>query len=218
MRADDADRSATPPPHSGLPEKSFLGPEFLTWLFFHLEEENWELEAKDAFPDPQTQPQDGIVSFAMGRKTVLQTLDATGSKVSLSGPELDKRGELLQAIHQGALFETLELQMAISNRVYQYTLRGQDGGISQVKFPDMYTESSDDIGADGATGGSRKRQLPAEDLLALRMICLDELESVIDLLFTRFLTRRLAQAWQKQDLFSMRRRVAKGLAASVKTD
>lgn len=215
MHVDDRDQSAPPPPSSDIPEKGFLGPEFLTWLFFHLEENAWELEAKDAFADPQSIPPDGVVSFSMGKKTTLQTLDTTGAKVSLSGPELAFRGELLQAIQHGALFDSLELQMSIASRVYQFTLRGSDGGLSQVRFPDLHTDEGDDPGVDSQ--GKRRKQIPIDDQIALRSICLDELENVIDLLFQRFLTRRLAQAWQQEDLFSMRRRVAKGLASNVQS-
>ena len=43
------------------------------------------------------------------------------------------------------------------------------------------------------------------------MQCLTELESVLDALFARFVTRRLARAWSNEDLSRMRKHVAQGL-------
>ena len=205
MRADDQDRSAPPPPSTPGADKAFLGPEFLTWLFFELEAEGWELDVPEAFADESAT--DPTVVFAMGNRTTLTTLDATGAKVTLSGPDIDAAGEVLHAVRRGALFEALELQMSVSGRVYRFTLRGLDGGLSGVVFPDLLSDEADD--------GASRAKIHFDDLLSLRMMCLDEIEAIIDALYRRFITRRLARAWHVEDLSKLRAHVLAGLKARV---
>lgn len=199
MRADDQDKSAPPPGAGTRPvDKAFLGPEFLTWLYFFLEEEGFEVEV-DGEP----------VRFAIGKRAVLKTLDASGSRVALSGPELDDSGELLYALRRGALIEGLALQMALGERVYDFTLTGSDGGIS-LKVPDLFSKDEppdEESGAEEAPK-PRARRPDVADVLDLRMLVLDDLERVLDDLFRRFITRRLARAWHSEDLKTIRSTVA----------
>lgn len=200
MRADDQDKSAPPPGAGARPvDKAFLGPEFLTWLYFFLEEESFEVEV-DGEP----------VRFAIGKRAVLKTFDASGARVAISGPDLDDSGELLHAVRRGALIEGLSLQMALGERVYEFTLTGADGGIS-LKVPDLFSkdEPPDESGdPDDAAPKPRARRADAADVLDLRMMVLDDLERVLDDLFRRFVTRRLARAWHSEDLKTIRSTVA----------
>lgn len=202
MRADDQDKSAPPPGAGTRPvDKAFLGPEFLTWLYFFLEEEAFEVEIEG-----------DTVRFAIGKRAVLKTLDASGSRVALSGPELDDSGELLYAVRRGALIEALSLQMATGERVYELVLTGSDGGVS-LKVPDLFSKDEppdEDAGADGedAAPKRRARRPDAADVLDLRMMVLDDVERVLDDLFRRFVTRRLARAWHSEDLKTIRSTVA----------
>jgi len=217
MRGDDQDKSA-PAPSSPAADKIFLGAEFLTWLFFHLEDEGWATVLKDAFPDRETAPPGDEVRFAMGTRTALKTIDKSGIRVNLAGPQLDDSGELLQAVRHGALIDSMDLQMAIGDRVYGLTLKAGDGGLSSVKFPDLFTEPDENFDADDEDEGDgrpRRRGPSLDDVLALRMSCLDEVENVIDALFSRFVTRRVARAWQSEEMKSMRKKVAAGLAARL---
>lgn len=193
MRADDQDKSAPPPKAGARPaDKLFLGPEFLTWLYFFLEEVGFELDVGD-----------DLVRFAIGRRTVLTHLDAQGARVALTGPDLDDAGELFTAVRRGAFIDLLSLQLLISERVYEVSFRA-DGGFS-VKVPDLTSDGED----------GHKRRLDAADLLDLRMMVLDDVERVMDDLFRRFVTRRLARAWHTEDLKSMRRAVADRLQRMV---
>lgn len=198
MRADDQDKSAPIPGAGTNPaDKVFLGPEFLTWLYFFLEDVGFEVVVEGE-----------TVRFAMGKRAMLKVLDASGSRVSVSGPDLDDSGELLHAVRRGALIEVLTLQMALGERVYDLALSGMDGGIT-LKVPNLFTkddpESDDD---DQPDAQPRSRRADAGDVLDLRMMCLDEVEGVLDDLFRRFVTRRLARAWHSEDLGTMRSTVA----------
>lgn len=216
MRADDQDKSAPAPAAARkLADKLFLGPEFVTWLYFTLLEEGMEISLPTAFP-AGTEEEEAQVQFQVGKRAQLRSIDATGAKVSLSGPGLDDNGEILQAIRRGALLEILSLEVSIQSRVYAFTLKADDGGLVAVKLPDLFSEPDEDEGAlpvDPLEKKKAKRRpkLPLEDVLALRMQCLSELELVLDALFERFVTRRVARAWRSEDVAGIRKRVAAGL-------
>ena len=219
MRADDQDKSA-PPPESvrRLNDKLFLGPEFVTWLYFTLLDEGFEIELPGAFPEGVQPPEGNIVRFAIGKRTTLKTADPSGAKVTLAGPGLDDNGEILQAIRRGALVDTLTLELACDSRVYTFTLNAADGGHSGVKLPELFSEEEDDdpTGILGPPKAKKSRpKLPFDAVLTLRMQCLDELERILDALFERFVTRRLARAWVSEDVRSIRRRVSTGLKARI---
>jgi hypothetical protein len=138
--------------------------------------------------------------------------------------EVDERiaanGEILQAIRRGALLDTFSLDMSLGQRVYSFSLRADDGGVVSVKLPDLFSEPEDEGAGeirDPLAPPTKKRRpkLPLEDILALRMQCLDELEAVIDALFARFVTRRLARAWHTEDVAGIRKAVARGLKARL---
>lgn len=217
MRADDKDESAPPPPPPIGADKTFLGNEFVTWLYFFLAHEGFSVALDDAFPDKRAKPEGGIVQFQIGKRATLKALDATGARVSLSGPDLDDSGELLQAVRRGAYLESLEIVCAAGERVYSFTLRAPDGSISSVKLPDLFTPIDDEGASDGDEGAGRARapRRSFEDVLALRMDCLDEIEHIVDALFRRFVTRRIARAWMNEDVVALKRKVAAGLAARL---
>jgi hypothetical protein len=215
MRADDQDKSAPAPPAvRRLLEKQFLGPEALTWIYFSLLEEGLELSLAEAFPK-DTSDDEAVVRFQIGKRMALKAVDASGARVSLSGPGLDDSGEVLQAIRRGALVDVLSLDVQVQSRTYSVVMRGEDGALS-VKLPDLFSEPED---AQAATVDDplapkkpkRRPQLPLEEILALRMQCADEIERVLDALFHKFLVRRLARAWQNDDVQRMRKHIAGGL-------
>lgn len=220
MRADDQDKSAAAPEAvRKIADKLFLGPEFVTWLYFTLLEEEMVIDLSDALPGGDEG--DAEVQFAIGKKAVLKTIDAGGARVTLAGAGLDDNGEILQAIRRGAYVDVLSLDMSMGHRVYSFTLNASDGGLTGVKLPDLFSEPEDqDAGVvDPLAPVKKKRRpkLPLEDILALRMQCLDELESVLNALFARFVTRRLARAWHTEDVAGIRKAVAKGLKARLVT-
>jgi hypothetical protein len=227
MRPDDQDKSAPPPPVAEkvrrIADKQFMGAEFLTWLYFTIIEEGGAIDFGEALPEAMRPPPDDEgkceVLFAIGKKAILKAVDSGGARVTLAGAGLDDNGEILQAIRRGALLDTFSLDMSLGHRVYAFTLRADDGGLVGVKLPDLFSEPEDEGAAihDPLKPPTKKRRpkLPLEDILALRMQCLDEVEAVVDALFTRFVTRRLALAWQSEDVAVIRKTVARGLKARL---
>lgn len=224
MRPDDQDKSAPAPEKvRRIADKLFLGTEFLTWLYFTIVEEGGSLDLGDALPEAVRPPKDedgkSLVLFAIGKKAVLKTVDAGGARVALSGAGLDDNGEILQAVRRGALIDTMSLDMSLGHRVYSFSLRADDGGVWGIKLPDLFSEPEDqDAGVHDPLAPPKKKRrpkLPLEDILALRMQCLDELEAVVDALFARFITRRVARAWHTEDVATIRKTVSKGLKARL---
>ncbi len=225
MRPDDQDKSAPAPERvRKIADKLFLGTEFLTWLYFSILEEGGSFDLGDALPEEMRPPPDddgkSIVQLVVGKKAILKTVDAGGARVTLAGSGLDDNGEILQAIRRGALVDTLALDMSLGHRVYSFTLRADDGGITGIKLPDLFSEPEDEGAAElrdplGPPQKKRRPKLPLEDILALRMQCLDELEAIVDALFARFVTRRLAKAWHTEDVAGIRKTVAQGLKARL---
>ena len=181
-------------------EKLFLGPEFTTWLYFHILEQEFEVSVPEAFPDKSMQPPGGVVQFAIGPRVALSTLDGSGSRTTLAGPNLDDSGELYQAVRGGAQIDSLRLHIQVHERVYEATLFA-DGSLGSVKLPADVPKGAD-----------------LEDALAVRSACLDEVERVIDACFHRFLTRRLAKAWADEDLREVKVRVKEALTKRLKDE
>ena len=226
MRPDDQDKSA-PAPEAvrRVADKLFLGTEFITWLYFTIVEEGGSIDLGDALPEAMRPPPDDdgkcMVLMAIGKRAVLKTVDTGGARVTLAGAGLDDNGEILQAVRRGALIDTMSLDMSLGHRVYSFSWRADDGGVVGVKLPDLFSEPEDQDAATirdpllGPATKKRRPKLPLEDILALRMQCLDELEAVIDALFARFITRRLARAWHTEDVAGIRKVVARGLKARL---
>lgn len=197
-----------------IADKLFLGPEFLTWLYFAALDNRGVTVDADAMT-----PKKEDMQFVVGKRVALRSLDAAGARVSLQGSGLADSGEVLQAVRRGACVETLAMEMAIGSRVYVFTLSA-DGGFASVKLPDLFTEEDDanagavagEVGADGAEVKKKRRpKLPMEDVLELRMQCLDELEAVIDALFAEFMDRRLSSDAWSRDQHAILSTVSQGL-------
>ena len=108
---------------------SFLGPEFLTWLYFHLDK------------------LDGRLSI--GNRVSLRPMNNEEQKVSISSPNLEDSGEFLQAIRSGAYVESLALDLVIDERIHSFTLNALDGSLSGVKTQ----------GLDKSTGDSEEAEI-----------------------------------------------------------
>ena len=150
--------------------------------------------------------------FAPGQKVQLKAADGSNTKVALTGTGLDGSGELHQAIRRGAFIETLGLMMALDGQVYSCIINGADGSLSGVKLPNLLADGETDEESAPASRGGRRINLPVDEVIFLRAAALDDIEKVLDGLFSIFLTRRLAQAFIKEDLGRIRNTVQNSLS------
>ena len=107
---------------------SFLGPEFLTWLYFHLDKLDGRL--------------------AIGKRVSLKPLNSEEQKVTIASPKLEDSGEFLQAIRAGAYVESLALDLVIDERIHSFSLNALDGSLSGVKTQGMDKSTGDSEEAD----------------------------------------------------------------------
>ncbi len=177
-----------------ISSKTFLGYEFLTWLYFHLEENGWEL-AIPAFDDDTP---DNKVKFSLGSKIVLSH-ESQGARVAITGPYIDHGGEMFAAVRRGASIQVLQLNMTIASQVYTITIEAKNRKIT-AKIPDLFTAPTEkDLEKDNdkPEEGPRVGTLPLDAILDVRMACLDELEEVVDILYASFINKRIARQWAK---------------------
>ena len=196
----------------------FLGPEFLTWLFFYISNEGSEVDLAELCPKhPHL---NGVVRLVIGNNVVLVPPDVASCRVQVSDPVIESSGEVLQAICGGSQVDSLAIEMIMGERVYSMVLHAKDAAITQVKFRDLFEVSDkdglldDDVAAqshDAGRDGFKDEALMQEEALILRMSVLDESEDILRGLYSKFLTRRLAQAFVAEDILHIRQLVSDGL-------
>lgn len=193
MRADDHDSPlySSKNLHSRL---AFLGPEFLTWLYFHITEQ-------------------GDGKIALGKKIMLKPLAVDDIKVSVTGPALDDSGEVLQAVRSGAYVDTMSLDFVLGERIHSLTVSAADGGISNAKTRQLFEIK--DNGGGRFDEVASKGDFADESSILFRMSNLDEIEDLLGQLYAVFLGRRLAQAFVSQDIATIRQSVTDGLKAKL---
>ena len=87
-----------------------------------------------------------------------------------------------------------------------------DGSLSGVKLPNLLADGETDEENNPATRGGKKLNLPVDEVVFLRAAALQDIETVLDGLFSIFLTRRLARAFVQEDLSRIRENVQKSLS------
>lgn len=192
---------------------SFLGPEFLSWLYFHLDEKGGEIRFADYSKEKVTFEE----SFRMcvGNRAALRPLTGSSASVTVTGTSVDDSGEVLQAFRAGALVDTLSLEIHFSQTVYTFIVNAKDGSISNFKSLQPFADKKTEHYEPGqAQEQERDQELEDEANVILRMSALDELETILDALYHEFVQRRLHQGFIK-DLTNMRRSVGEGLASKL---
>jgi hypothetical protein len=215
MRADDQDSLGYrgKVPHLKL---AFLGPEFLTWLYFHIDQVGGEIPLSELLATKS--PIQETLRIAIGKRMALKPLTSDDIRVSISSPMLDDSGEVWQAIRAGAYIDSLSLDFVLGERIHSLTLNASDGAISNAKTRQLFEINDHD--ADELSDPSQPTETPKtnwndEESILIRMSNLDEIEDILNGLFSRFLTRRLAQAFVSQDISAIRQSIAAGLKAKL---
>ena len=215
MRANDQDASLE---QNRTPKLRlvFLGAEFLTWLYFHIDQIGCEALVVDLIPKWQSPIQK--MQLHIGKQMTLKSLLIADMRISISASTLEERGEVLQSIREGAYIDSLSLEITLGERVHNFVVQAGDGAITQAKTTQLFKESGD-LGFDASSFGSKDEQkneeMDVETNLLIRLSNLDEIEDLINGLFARFLKRRLAQAFIKQDIGAIRQRISEGLIAKL---
>ena len=146
---------------------SFLGREFLTWLWFESERNNGAVAAGES----------GEVRIEFAQKLSLETGGNVreGSTVSAEAPA--QAEEARTALRVGKKVARARLVLGVGDREFQLGLDAETLAVSNAKLPTQ-------LGVRDAEGQDERLQL------------LDELEAVVDNLYLSFVQlRRDEQAW-----------------------
>lgn len=195
---------------------AFLGPEFLTWLYFYLDEKGGEIRFSD-ISKTKVNFEDSF-RICVGNRAALRPLNTSSSSVTVTGTALDDSGEVLQAFRAGALVDSLSIELHFSQTVYSFIINAKDASISQFKSVQPFAEKTtssftlEDANENDSAG---MQEIEDEGNVIIRMSALDETETILDALYELFLERRLHQAFVSQDLANMRRSVSVGLQSKL---
>ncbi len=178
-------------------QASFLGYEFLSWLFLLLDSENAKEEIAVLVKGVAYKNQCAVV---LGNRLVSCLLHHKEQKTSVVSPILEDSHEVFASLKNGHVIESLAIAMIIDQSKISLTLSAHDFGISQLKISTDF--NSDDQDDDDL---SEEDQLREE--IFLRMATLADVEAIIDRLFARFLTLRLDRRAYEQELIGMRKQI-----------
>ncbi len=158
-----------------LPEKAFLGEEFLTWLWYRTETGQGEFRLKDG----------GYAGVSMEDFLLFGGDDRDELEQTLRNGLPSKSPEATTALAEGKRLARARLTMANGEREWILVLDGRTFEPLSVKCPE---EDPEDIGDDPM----------AKDLV--RMQGFTELSDLIDEIFGQFLAKRLSPTFEDQEV------------------
>jgi hypothetical protein len=153
-----------------IEQKSFLGPEFLTWLWHRSELENGRIELESDDPVEVVFEDAMMLEAEIGHATV-QTL-----RGEAPGASAESRAALME----GKKVKRAKLHLTQGEMEWTFTLRADTFDFSGVRIP-------------------APKGLPFEEGVSLRLQAVERLFALVDRLYAAFLAIRLdPQAWDAE--------------------
>ncbi|MDW7711817.1 MAG: hypothetical protein SCH98_15230 [Deferrisomatales bacterium] len=162
-----------------LDEKAFWGDEFLTWLWFRVEEADGVLDVAGLGP----------VTLWIEDRMVLGSLDTESKQNILKEGDVSKSGEAAAALKVGKKLQEARLGLLRDDREYRLVLRGDTFDLPGVAVPKVLSEQGDDWHATAL----------------VRLGYVRECLAVIDALFAEFAALRVSDEWGRAVLPAMGR-------------
>lgn len=161
----------------------FLGYEFLTWLWFMIENEQGQLKACD----PEFR------SLSMGNRIVLEnSRNDTRETLTIKGDEA-KLEEGVMALKKGAVVTELHLVCKAAELVCRFSIKGESMTLSGVKLPET---GPVETGAD------------LEGVLLEKTYLLERFGKMVERLYEQFLKQRLSNDWTRKTVPKIKRWIA----------
>ena len=153
----------------------FLGNEYLTWLWFTLENERKLLNQFDK----------DLTNLEIGNRLVLENRHGESLEtITIKGDEAGLEEGIL-ALKKGALVNDLNLLYRCGNQTWQFNLKGESLNISSLKTPDSgKIENKEDI----------------EGAVLEKIYLYDKIVSFVERTFLYFIQTRLSENWEKIDV------------------
>jgi hypothetical protein len=151
----------------------FLGDEFLTWLWYVIEQDPAILKNID--PD--------LTSFEIGNRIVLEKRKKESvERITIKGENAHFEEGML-ALNKGALVAELNLVCRTTEQKWQFTLKGESLNLSGFKTPQIAAlESPDDL----------------EGAILEKVFLYDKILQFLEKLYKTFIKLRTSNNWQSR--------------------
>lgn len=156
---------------------SFLGNDFLTWLWFIIETEQ-DVAVMIASQEP--------VSLAIGNSLVLENNlgDKSKEKITIKGDQAGLE-EGTTALKKGAFVTQINILCKLGEEDYKFTLKGESFNITGLKTPSTSASKSQD---------------EIEGTILEKVYLLQKVTKVIDTLFLKYVEQRITDVWKTKGL------------------
>ena len=163
----------------------FMGNEFLTWLWFLMENDS----------DGLKQTISPELTLQMGNRTVLENRSEAGVEtVTIKGDDAGLEEGML-ALKKGALVTDLNLICESADKRWTFTVKGESMALSNLKVPETGpVETIEDT-----EGAVLERAYLFETVLTL-----------LDSLFQKFIKLRVSNQWHEQTVPAIQKWIAAG--------
>lgn len=158
----------------------FLGNEFLTWIWFVIENDMDMTHQCDA----------ELVDLAVGNRMVLENRLSNGKETITIKGDAAGLEEALLALSKGAVVTEMNLVYKSGPTEWQFSLKGESLSFSGLKLPECASaENKEDIDA----------------LVLEKLYLYDKPFQFIDRMYTHFIKLRLSETWRTDTLIQMKR-------------
>jgi len=199
-----AKKQNNPSEASTSSEQSFLGRDFLTWLWFRCEAEGGEFDLGGRDGGGQTAV---MVEDALA----LASVDEEGAVMTLRKGMPTVRPEAASALAAGMTLKKARFFVARGPREWQFSLDGETLDVAGLKTPEIQDKEETppeegEAAAEGEEKAEKKKPKDDEALddLAEKLQSAEEAREVVEGLYRQFLGVRLAKDWDKTELPRMR--------------
>jgi hypothetical protein len=158
----------------------FLGEEFLTWVWFVIDQDPAILRKAD--PD--------LSSLEIGNRIVLEKRHKKEvERITIKGENAGLE-EAMLALQKGALVAELNLVYRSAEQKWQFTLKGESLNLRSLKTPKIAApESPEDM----------------EGVVLEKIFLYDKILQFLEKLYKTFIKYRLSDTWQKRDVILIKK-------------
>ncbi len=151
----------------------FLGHEFLTWLWFCMENDPEALRAAD--PD--------LAELSVGNRMVIENHSGgAGETITIRGDDAGLEEGLL-ALGKGAMVTEMNLIYESAGQIWRFTVKGEGLTFSNLKTPETAAAESGEGDEEGA--------------ILEKIFLYDRAMAFMDAVFARFVRLRLSEDWRQ---------------------
>ncbi len=151
----------------------FLGLEFLTWLWFSIE------NAPDALADPEAE----VTRIDIGNRMVLvNSMHGVRESITIQGDDAGLE-EGMTALKKGALVAEMNLVCTVLDQEWRFTLKGESLSISGIKLPETAPPETDQ---------------DMEGAVLEKIYLYEKIFKLADRLFGMFIRQRVSPEWKSR--------------------